>query len=146
MRTWLWRGTGRPGSFSESAAGLLPGLIDTPILSDQIKATAPSAGIWRLTPPAEVADAVWQAYHSDKLPWHVPGELVEFDLQATAEPKGARGACGDDDVQGAGGTSKRFSLKKEPKSFCSLRARCGRFATAETKGVVSADPVLRAAV
>ena len=72
------------------AADLLPGLIDTPILPDQVKATAPTDGMWRLTPATEVADAVWQAYHSDKVHFYVPGELKEFDLQATAEPEAVR--------------------------------------------------------
>ncbi|MDI1366366.1 MAG: SDR family oxidoreductase [bacterium] len=69
------------------AADLLPGLIDTPILSDTIKAMAPPDGMWRLTPPSEVAQAVWSAYHGDKLHWYVPEELKAFDIQATAEPE-----------------------------------------------------------
>jgi NAD(P)-dependent dehydrogenase (short-subunit alcohol dehydrogenase family) len=71
-------------------ADLLPGLIDTPILSDSVKAMAPAEGMWRLTPPSEVADAVWAAYHGDKLHWYVPEELKAFDLQATAEPEAVR--------------------------------------------------------
>ena len=69
------------------AADLLPGLIDTPILSDTIKAMAPADGMWRLTPPSEVAQTVWSAYHGDKLHWYVPEELKAFDIQATAEPE-----------------------------------------------------------
>ena len=69
------------------AADLLPGLIDTPILSDTIKAMAPPEGMWRLTPPSEVAQAVWASYHGDKLHWYVPEELKAFDVQATAEPE-----------------------------------------------------------
>jgi NAD(P)-dependent dehydrogenase (short-subunit alcohol dehydrogenase family) len=72
------------------AADLLPGLIDTPILSDSVKAMAPPDGMWRLTPPSEVAQAVWAAYHGDKLHWYVPEELKAFDLQATAEPEAVR--------------------------------------------------------
>jgi len=72
------------------AADLLPGLIDTPILSDTIKAMAPPDGMWRLTPPSEVAQAVWAAYHGDKLHWYVPEELKAFDMQATAEPEMVR--------------------------------------------------------
>lgn len=72
------------------AADLLPGLIDTPILSDAVKAMAPPDGMWRLTPPSEVAQAVWAAYHGDKLHWYVPADLKAFDLQATAEPEAVR--------------------------------------------------------
>ena len=71
-------------------ADLLPGLIDTPILSASLKAMAPPDGMWRLTPPSEVADAVWAAYHGDKLHWYVPEELKAFDLQVTAEPEVVR--------------------------------------------------------
>jgi len=71
-------------------ADLLPGLIDTPILSDSVKAMAPADGMWRLTPPSEVADAVWAAYHGDRLHWYVPEALKAFDLQATAEPEAVR--------------------------------------------------------
>lgn len=71
-------------------ADLLPGLIDTPILSASVKAMAPLEGMWRLTPPSEVADAVWAAYHGDKLHWYVPEELKAFDVQVTAEPEVVR--------------------------------------------------------
>ena len=69
------------------AADLLPGLIDTAILSDTIKAMAPPEGMWRLTPPSAVAQTVWAAYHGDRLHWYVPEELKAFDVQATAEPE-----------------------------------------------------------
>ena len=76
--------------FGVRAADLLPGLVDTPILSDQIKAMAPAEGMWRLVPPTEVAQAVWAAYHGDQLHWYVPAELKSFDLQATTEPEAVR--------------------------------------------------------
>ena len=72
------------------AADLLPGLIDTPILSDAMRAMAPPAGMWRLVPPAEVAEAVWSAYQGDQVHWYVPGELKDFDLQATGAPEAVR--------------------------------------------------------
>ncbi len=71
-------------------ADLLPGLIDTPILSASVKAMAPADGMWRLTPPSEVADAVWAAYHGDKLHWYIPEELKAFDIQVAAEPEVVR--------------------------------------------------------
>ena len=42
--------------FGVRAADLLPGLIDTPLLGDQMRAIAPPEGMWRLVEPAEVAE------------------------------------------------------------------------------------------
>ena len=69
------------------AADLLPGLIDTPILSDKLKQMAPAEGMWRLVQPEEVAETVWSAYHGDRLHWYVPEELKAFDQQVAAEPE-----------------------------------------------------------
>ena len=71
-------------------ADTLPGLIDTPILPDEAKAGAPAEGMWRLMPARSVAEAVWSAYHTDKIHWYVPEELHEFDLAATASPEQVR--------------------------------------------------------
>ncbi len=71
-------------------ADLFPGLIDTPLLSDGMRAAAPSEGMWRLVQPAEIADTVLAAYGSDKLHWYVPDELKAFDRQAVEEPEAVR--------------------------------------------------------
>ena len=76
--------------FGVRAADLLPGLIDTPILGDQMRAMAPPDGMWRLVPPAEVAETVWAAYHADQLHWYVPKELKAFDVQAVESPEVVR--------------------------------------------------------
>ena len=68
-------------------ADTLPGLIDTPILPPTAAENAPASGMWRLMPPTAVAEAVWGAYHSDKLHWYVPEELAQYDQQATAHPE-----------------------------------------------------------
>jgi NAD(P)-dependent dehydrogenase (short-subunit alcohol dehydrogenase family) len=68
-------------------ADTLPGLIDTPILPDEAKVNAPTEGMWRLTPPREVAEAVWGAYHKDKIHWYVPAELEAYDLVVTQYPE-----------------------------------------------------------
>ncbi|HEY2051225.1 MAG TPA: SDR family oxidoreductase [Caulobacteraceae bacterium] len=73
-------------------ADTLPGLIDTPILPEAAKVGAPTEGMWRLMPARSVAEAVWAAYHEDRLHWYVPAELRDFDLQATASPEGVRDA------------------------------------------------------
>ena len=72
------------------AADLIPGLIDTPLLGDKLRAMAPTEGMWRLVKPAEVAETAWSAYHDDKLHWYVPPELKEFDLQAVQTPEALR--------------------------------------------------------
>jgi NAD(P)-dependent dehydrogenase (short-subunit alcohol dehydrogenase family) len=69
------------------ASDLIPGLIDTAILPDSMRSLAPAQGMWRIVPPAEVAQAVWAAYHGDLLHWYVPAELKDFDLQATSVPE-----------------------------------------------------------
>ena len=73
--------------FGVRAADLLPGLVDTPILSDGLRAIAPPEGMWRLVPAAEVAQVVWSAYESDQLHWYVPEELREFHAHVVAEPE-----------------------------------------------------------
>ena len=72
------------------AADLLPGLIDTPLLSDQVRGMAPPDGMWRLVAPSAVAEVVWQAYASDKLHWYIPDELRDFHAQVVREPEVVR--------------------------------------------------------
>ena len=72
------------------AADLLPGLIDTPLLPDQLRAMAPPKGMWRLVPPSEVAQTVWEAYHADKLHWYIPTELQAFDIAVATDPEAVR--------------------------------------------------------
>jgi NAD(P)-dependent dehydrogenase (short-subunit alcohol dehydrogenase family) len=72
------------------AADLLPGLIDTPILSDGMRAMAPSEGMWRLVSPSEVADTVFSAYSSDRLHWYVPENLRDFHRQVVDDPERVR--------------------------------------------------------
>ncbi len=72
------------------AADLLPGLIDTPILSDAMRRMAPAEGMWRLVQPSEVARTVMEAYGSDKLHWYIPEDLRAFHAQVVAEPEVVR--------------------------------------------------------
>ena len=72
------------------AADLQPGLIDTPILGDEMRAMAPPDGMWRLTPPREVAETAWAAYHGDQLHCYVPQELKDFAIQVAASPEQVR--------------------------------------------------------
>jgi NAD(P)-dependent dehydrogenase (short-subunit alcohol dehydrogenase family) len=72
------------------ASDLLPGLIDTPLLSEKMRAMAPSEGEWRLVQPTEIAETVWKAYNEDKLHWYVPEELRAFHSRVVAEPEAVR--------------------------------------------------------
>lgn len=74
------------------AADILPGIVDTGMLSAQDKAQLPSTGMWRVMPAQAVAQAAWDAYHGDALHWFVPAELVELDRQSTAAPEAVRDA------------------------------------------------------
>ncbi len=72
------------------AGDLLPGLIDTPLLGDEMRAIAPKDGMWRLTPARDVAEAVWAAYHGDVLHSYVPAELKDFHRQVVDTPEAVR--------------------------------------------------------
>jgi NAD(P)-dependent dehydrogenase (short-subunit alcohol dehydrogenase family) len=88
------------------AACVLPALIDTPILNStpwyiqgreiprqgRVQDTAPKRGIMRLIQPVEVAETVWQAYHSDQLHWYVPPELRRVDVMKGESPEKVREA------------------------------------------------------
>ena len=92
-------------AYGVRVADVLPGLIDTPILPPGAAANAPKEGLFRAIPPMDVAMVVWQAYHSDKLHWYVPPELVELDKAATLAPEATR------DQMAAGSL---FSLQPTP--------------------------------
>lgn len=87
---------------------VLPGLIDTAILrntpnrsgdaptptEEEFVAKAPKSGMFRLTPPREVAECVWQAYGSDTLHWYVPKEIGRIDTMKALAPKFTRNMIG----------------------------------------------------
>ena len=88
-------------------ADVLPGLIDTPILTgtpshfaagtrtrsaEEIRATAPKKGMFRLMPAASVAEAAWQAYHHPtRLHWYVPKSIRWIDRIKGLSPELVRG-------------------------------------------------------
>ena len=72
------------------AADVMPGVVETAMLPPGVGAKLPKDGPWRLVHPREVANAVWQAYQTDRLHWYVPEELKELHLKAVAEPEQAR--------------------------------------------------------
>lgn len=92
--------------FGVRAGDVLPGLIDTPILGAPryvngtlvategrtIGAGPPTDGPFRLLPAAEVAEAVWNAYHGDRMHWYVPPEIEEIDRAKVTSPEAMRDA------------------------------------------------------
>lgn len=79
--------------FGIRVADTLPGLIDTPITSDELKANAADKeGMFRLIAPIEVAKAVWASYHDDpgRLHWFVPEDLADLDKGSALDPEGTR--------------------------------------------------------
>src|ERR1700756_3430244 len=88
-------------------ADVLPGLIATAILTtttnhsgdagptmsaDELRATAPKKGMFRLMPATSVAEAAWQAYHHPKrLHWYVPKSIRLIDVLKGLSPELVRG-------------------------------------------------------
>jgi NAD(P)-dependent dehydrogenase (short-subunit alcohol dehydrogenase family) len=88
-------------------ADVLPGLIDTAILTtttnhsddagptmsgEELRATAPKKGLFRLMPASSVAEAAWQAYHHPRrLHWYVPKGIRWVDLLKGLSPELVRG-------------------------------------------------------
>jgi NAD(P)-dependent dehydrogenase (short-subunit alcohol dehydrogenase family) len=83
-------------------ADVLPGLIDTAILTNtpnrsndgagprthaELQATAPKRGMLRLMPAVSVAEAAWRAYHSTRLHWYVPRSIRIIDLVKGLSPE-----------------------------------------------------------
>jgi NAD(P)-dependent dehydrogenase (short-subunit alcohol dehydrogenase family) len=89
-------------------ADVLPGLIDTAILSESplyvdgrvqptesrtIGANPPTEGAFRLIPPRLVAEAVWRCYEGDaRMHWYVPDEIEEIDKGKADSPEAMRDA------------------------------------------------------
>ncbi|NKB99328.1 MAG: SDR family oxidoreductase [Pseudomonadales bacterium] len=77
--------------FGIRTADVLPGCIDTPMLRSALAAgnggvweerlldRLPQTGAYRLVPVTEIAETVWQAYHSDQIHWYVPKEVGDID-------------------------------------------------------------------
>ncbi|MGE2717050.1 SDR family oxidoreductase [Mycolicibacterium litorale] len=86
-------------------ADVLPGLIDTAILrhtpnhsagaaarpADDVTASAPKKGPFRLMPASSVADAAWAAYrHPTRLHWYVPASIGWLDRLKAISPEFVR--------------------------------------------------------
>lgn len=87
-------------------ADVLPGLIDTAILTstpnhsddaavpasaEELRAGAPTKGLFRLMPASAVAEAAWQAYqHPSRLHWYVPRSIRVIDVLKGISPEFVR--------------------------------------------------------
>ncbi len=80
------------GRVGVRVADALPGLVDTPMVNDQMKRDAPADGPFRLISPVEVAKVVWASYHDDpeRLHWFVPEGVGELDKASALDPEGTR--------------------------------------------------------
>lgn len=80
------------GRFGVRVADALPGLIDTPMIPDDMKRNAATDGMFRLILPVEVAKAVWASYHDDpqRLHWFVPEEIGQLDKASALDPEATR--------------------------------------------------------
>ncbi len=87
------------------ASDVLPGIIDTAIWRDspsyvqgqhvsdsrfKIEGADQRTDMYRLISAEEVALCVWEAYHSNKLHWYVPAEIVQMDLAKAESPEAVR--------------------------------------------------------
>jgi NAD(P)-dependent dehydrogenase (short-subunit alcohol dehydrogenase family) len=90
--------------FGVRTADVLPGCIDTPMLRGSISTRTgdafdeklfdsfPKEGPFRVMPASAIADAVWNAYHSDDVHWYVPAEVGDIDRLKGADYAAAREA------------------------------------------------------
>jgi NAD(P)-dependent dehydrogenase (short-subunit alcohol dehydrogenase family) len=88
--------------FGIRTADVLPGCIDTPMLRSAMAArtgqpfdaslfdSMPKEGPYRLMPVSAIAEAVWNAYHSDVVHWYVPEEVGDTDRLKAADFNAAR--------------------------------------------------------
>jgi len=86
------------------AADVLPGIVDTPLMSRDIIDRLPKTGMYRPIDPVEVAQALWAAYHDDKerLHWFVPREIGALYRASANDPEAQREAT----LKGSGQAAK----------------------------------------
>ena len=76
--------------FGIKVSDILPGVIDTPLISKDIRSTLPADGMWRLIPTEEIAKTVYRAYEEDKIHWYVPEDLEDLEKLVVEDPVKAR--------------------------------------------------------
>ena len=88
------------------AAAALPGKIDTAMMPDELRKSAPEKGMWRIVPAEAVAEVVWASYHDTegKLHWFIPEDLNKLQQFVAADVEAARDASIKFFFSEAGGT------------------------------------------
>ncbi len=87
--------------FGTRVSDILPGVIDTPMISKEIRDHLPESGMWRLISSDEIAKTVWASYHSNDIHWYVPKELEDLEKVVANDPIKAR-----DNLKNSGPLSK----------------------------------------
>lgn len=87
--------------FDTRVSDILPGVIDTPMISKEIRDHLPESGMWRLISSDEIAETVWASYHSNDIHWYVPKELKDLEKVVANDPIKAR-----DNLKNSGPLSK----------------------------------------
>ena len=87
--------------FDTRVSDILPGVIDTPMISKEIRDHLPESGMWRLISSDEIAETVWASYHSNDIHWYVPKELEDLEKVVASDPIKAR-----DNLKNSGPLSK----------------------------------------
>ena len=87
--------------FDTRVSDILPGVIDTPMISKEIRDHLPESGMWRLISSDEIAETVWASYHSNDIHWYVPKELEGLEKVVANDPIKAR-----DNLKNSGPLSK----------------------------------------
>ena len=87
--------------FDTRVSDILPGVIDTPMISKEIRDHLPESGMWRLISSDEIAKTVWASYHSNDIHWYVPKELEDLEKVVANDPIKAR-----DNLKNSGPLSK----------------------------------------
>ena len=76
--------------FDTRVSDILPGVIDTPIIGEEIRKTLPTEGIWRLISSEETAKTVLLAYEENRIHWYVPEDLEDLEYLVVKDPITAR--------------------------------------------------------
>ena len=87
--------------FDTRVSDILPCVIDTPMISKEIRDHLPESGMWRLISSDEIAETVWASYHSNDIHWYVPKELEDLEKVVANDPIKAR-----DNLKNSGPLSK----------------------------------------
>ena len=76
--------------FGTRVSDILPGVIDTPLIGEEIRVNLPNEGMWRLISSEEIAKTVLRAYEENRIHWYVPEDLEDLEMLVVKDPIKAR--------------------------------------------------------